>query len=105
MKERGKLRVTGWKSGREGGVFGLRVGRQNAKQFFDKKWRFVELDFDNRRVQINVTRGFWAGCPELRDPFVKVFLERNKLVPWPKGRPPRIELTPRGGNRFSVSLE
>ena len=99
------MKVTGWKSSRGGGTFGLRVGKQNAKEFFDKTWHFVDVDFEGKRVTINITESFWASCPELRDPFVRVYLEMKGMAHWPKRRPPKMELTPCGGNRFRVSVK
>lgn len=97
------MKVSGWKSGRSGGTFGLRIRKRDRDEFFNKTWRFASIDFDCDHVDIKITDGFWGDCPELRDPFVKVFLEKKGLVPWPKGHPPKMELTPFGGNRFRIS--
>jgi hypothetical protein len=97
------MKVTGWKSGRRGGTFGLRVGERNRDRFFNKRWRSADVDFGGKRVDITIGNGFWGKCPELRDPFVKVFLVKKGLVPWPKGHPPKMELTPCGENRFRIS--
>jgi hypothetical protein len=99
------MRVTGWKNSRKGGTLGLRVGKENASRFFDRKWRSVDVDFSGKVVTIDITDSFWAECPELRDPYIKVFLSNFGLAPWPKGRPPRMQLLPCGGNRFRLSLQ
>ncbi len=97
------LTVTGWKSGRTGGTFGLRVGRENANKFFQRDWLSIDVDFDGKQVTIELRQSFWTDCPELRNPFIRDFLRKRGLAPWPKGCPPKMNLVPLGQNKFSVS--
>jgi len=99
------MEISGWKSSRAGGTLGLRVGKDNATRFFDRKWRCVNLDLGGTVATVKITKRFWSSCPELRSASIGRFLERQGLAPWPKGRPPRMKLIPLVGNRFSVSLE
>jgi len=46
---------------------------------------------------------FWTTCPEFRGKAIKGWLLSHKLIPWPKGKPPILELVPLGGNRFRLA--
>ncbi len=100
--------VSGWKNGKFGGQrplsFGIRVGAVSAKKYFDKKWEVVLVEFDGTTVQVNIPKGFWAKCPELRHPAIGDWLRHKGLVNWLKGTPPRMLLTPKGENRFRLSV-
>ncbi len=99
------MQVTGWKSSREGGTLGLRVGKENAKRFFPRNWHSVRVELDGQQVTIPITRTFWSSCPELRSPFIKAFLERHGQARWRRGSPPKMQLLPSLGDAFVVSLE
>jgi hypothetical protein len=95
---------TAWKSGRDGGTFGIRVGRVDADKFFQHDSPNVVLDLGDKIVEIKLTDSFRRKCSELRGSALKDFFFDRGIVPWPKGKPPKIEIIPCGGNRFSVSL-
>ena len=96
--------ASGWKSGRDRGTFGIRVGRENAELFFQRQWRTVTLFLDGAPVEVNLTSTFWARCPELRSAEVTRFFAKHGIMTWQKGKPPKLEVTPLGGKSFSVSL-
>ncbi len=93
--------VSGWKSGRFGGhraaALGVRVGRENVEQFFDKNWDVVLVEIEGDTIPVRVTKTFWTSCPELRNPAIGAWMKKKGLAPWPKGRPPEMRLTHLGG--------
>ena len=95
---------TAWKSGRDGGTFGIRVGRGDAENFFSQNWPSVALDLGDKIVEIKMTGSFRHKCSELRGSAIKDFFFESGIGPWPKGKPPKMDIIPCGGNRFSVSL-
>lgn len=103
------MKVSGWKNGRfrKGSSIhlGIRVGRENARRFFDPKWTSVLVELDGASVAVNITSGFWKQCPELRSPAIGDWMADRGLVPWNAGNPPKLLLTPTGVRRFRLSLE
>ena len=100
--------VTGWKSGkfaaRRAVTIGLKVGRKNVERFFDKDWDFVLVEIESETIPAKITGTFWTTCPELRSPAIGTWMRKKSLVPWPKGRPPEMRLTPVGTNRFRLEV-
>lgn len=100
--------VSGWKSGRFGPrrsvALGVRVGREFANQFFDKEWDSVLIEMDEVTVPVKVTKTFWTSCPELRSPAIGAWMKKRGVVPWAKGKPPEMRLTPMGRNRFRLEV-
>jgi len=100
--------VSGWRSGkfdvRRAVALGIRVGRDNVQRFFDKDWDVVLIEIENDAVPVKITKTFWTTCPELRSPDIGTWMRTKGLVPWPKGRPPEMRLTPIGGNRFRLDV-
>jgi hypothetical protein len=103
---RARLVVSGWKSGtfllRRPVALGIRVGRKNAAQFFEKDWGGVFIEMDGLTIPIRITRTFWSSCPELRNSAIGAWMKKRGLAPWMKGKPPQMRLTPTGGNRFRL---
>jgi hypothetical protein len=102
-----KVLVSGWKSGKFDGrravALGVRVGREFANQFFDKRWDAVLVELDDKIVSVRLTKTFWTTCPELRSPAIGAWMKKQGLAPWPKGRPPELRLTPMGRNKFRLA--
>jgi hypothetical protein len=88
---------------RRGGTYGIRVGKENAERYFSKKWANIEVDIDGQFHSFGLSETFWKDCPEFRGAVIKHWLSKRALSPWPKGQPPKVELTPLGGNRFRLS--
>lgn len=101
------MRVSAWKSGkfgsRKGGTWGVRIGRKDAKRYFDKRWKTVILDLDGFLHSVRVSGTFWTTCPELRNAAIGNWLTRHGLTPWPRRKPPKLELLPLASNRFKLS--
>ncbi len=87
-----------------GGTFGIRVGRKNAEKYFDKKWRNIEVEVNGQFHSFDLPGTFWTTCPEFRGGVIKDWLAEHGLLRWPKGHPPKVELTLLDGNRFRLSL-
>jgi len=90
--------VTGWKAP----TLGVRVGASNRAKYFSKDWEFVEVELDGVFHSITVSPGFWRKCPELRGSAIQTWLVKHGHAPWPKGKPPKLELIRLGGNRFRL---
>ena len=93
------MRVTGWK----GGTYGIRVGKANAEDYFSRDRRTIEVEIDGRFHVFALSDTFWTTCPEFRGAVIGHWLQHNGLAPWPSRRPPELELTPLGNNRFRLS--
>jgi hypothetical protein len=93
--------VKGWQNG--SGGFGLRVSIQDRGRYFRPEWDHVLVELEGAgTVSIPVSAAFWRTCIELRSAEVGRWLRSAGLAPWQKGAPPRIELTPVVGNRFTA---
>ncbi len=93
------MKATGWK----GSTYGIRVGKQNAEHYFDRRWKTIEVEIAGHFHSFSLADTFWTTCPEFRGVVIGQWLDDNGLIPWPKGKPPQVELTPLGGNRFRLS--
>src|SRR5437899_6696560 len=96
------MKASGWKSG-EGGTYGIRVGKENAKKFFDPAWSTIEVEIDGSTHGFALSDTFWTTCPEFRGAEIGAWLLATGLAPWPRGKPPHLELMPLGGNRFKLT--
>jgi len=95
----GCMNATGWK----GGLLGVRVGKQNRAEHFSKDWDSIEVEIEGVFVSCPLTPRFWERCPEFRERSIHEWFIKCGLAPWPKGSPPKLELTPLGGRRFRLS--
>jgi hypothetical protein len=104
-KER-RMKVTAWKGG-DGATpsvsYGLRIGTENRARYFQRRWEFVVVALDGGGVlETYLTAGFWRSCPELRHPTFRAWFIAQGVLPWPNGKPPPLELTPAGEQRFHL---
>lgn len=95
------MEVTAWKAA----TYGVRVGRANAESYFDKTWAFVEVELDGEIHRVKLSDAFWRKCPELRSAAIGRWLQKHRLAPWPKGRPPNLDLVLLGGQRFRLCTQ
>ena len=93
------MKASGWKAA----TYGIRVGKENARNYFKKNWDTVQIEIEGVFYTFNLSKNFWTTCPEIRGAAIGRWLERNGLLPWPLGRPPQVILTPLEGNRFRLS--
>jgi hypothetical protein len=65
----------------------------------------VIVDLPNgQSTTARLSSRFWTTCPEFRSADIGRFLLEMRLAPWPKGKPPSLELVPLEGNRFRLGL-
>ena len=88
----------------KGATYGVRVGKENARRFFDRSWASIEVRIDGTFHLFRLSSTFWTTCPEFRDGPIPNWLKTNGLEKWPKGKPHRLTLKPLGENRFLLSL-
>jgi hypothetical protein len=94
------MRVSAWK----GATYGIRVGKQNAKKYFQRNWKSIEVEIDGEVHEFSLSDTFWGTCPELRGVVIERWLRKNGLLPWTKGKPPHFTLAPLAGKRFKLSF-
>ena len=93
------MKATVWR----GGTYGIRVGRANARRYFQRDWNSIVLEIDGIEHTFPLTATFWTTCPEFRGKAIAQWLQQQGLVPWLKGHPPEVVLEPLGDNRFRLS--
>ena len=49
-----------------------------------------------------ISLSFWGNCPELRFGEIGEYMLSKGLAPWPKGKPPALELVPDGDASFRI---
>jgi len=95
--------VTGWKNNY---TYGIRVGADNRGQYFIKGWSYVRVELDGEYHKFNLTKSFWAGCPEIRDSdrqhFIRDWLRNHKRIDWPENETPTAKLIPVEGRKFRL---
>ncbi len=100
------MEVSAWRNGDHSThtMYGLTIPRAARDRYFDRNWREAVVVLPNGdEVTASLRPTFWETCGELRAAGIGRWLRSEGLVPWSKGSPPRFELTPLEGNRFSVS--
>ncbi len=93
------MKVTAWRNG----SYGIHVGLPNVRQYFNRSWRSIEVEIDGILQTFRLSRTFWTTCPEFRGKVIGAWLIKNKLAPWPPGRPPQVKLVPLDRNRFRLN--
>ena len=95
--------VTAWNDGKKyptGAGYGLKIDAADRDRYFQREWKTVTLVLEGQGapVEVNVDKpSFWnKTCRELISAEVGRWLIKNGLVPWPKGRPPKLVLEPFG---------
>jgi len=97
------VEVSAWHNG--AGTYGVRIGKPNREQLFNKSWESIEVDVDGCLCQFQLTSRFWENCPEFRDSgstIIRDWLNTYHSTNWPRGNPPRFKLIPLGGQRFRL---
>ena len=81
---------------------GLLIGEANARRYFRKRVRSVELQLDGLQIQCTLEPDFWQGRPEIHDPRLSLWLEFKARA----GRQPMImALEPAGADSFVLRPE
>jgi len=95
--------ATAWNNG--GNQYGIRVGKVNRDRYFNRGWNLIEVDIEGKLYQFVLTSGFWRNCPEFRDsgqPIIQEWLTKHKILTWPKGEPPQVQLISLGNGKFRL---
>ncbi len=95
------MRVKAW---RNRARYGIRVGKENARHYFQDNWPIARINIDERSHAIRLAGRNWAELAVLQSEAIGAWLEIQGLVPWEKGHPPELELQPLGENQFRLSL-
>ena len=100
--------VSGWSNGSSnnitGGGYGIRISKNHRDQYFNKSWKTINIEFDDRpSATVNISKSFWHKCPELRSSEIGKWMLDKGLAPWPKGKPPKLKLIIIGQRRFKLS--
>ncbi len=93
------MKVKAWK----GGTYGIRVGRSNARDYFNPDWDTIEVEINGTFYIFNLSSTFWTTCPEFRGRPITNWLRSQGLTKWPSGNPPVFELIPLRDNKFKLS--
>ena len=102
------MKVTAWNNGSHhasGAGYGLKVAHTDRDRFFQKSWKSVVIVLPNgEEFDVNIAKdSFWSDtCRELISNKLGKWLIQNNHTPWPKGSPPRFELSVMSDNRFSL---
>ncbi|MDR1219449.1 MAG: hypothetical protein LBK73_07560 [Treponema sp.] len=102
------MEVSAWKSHKHGGTYGIRVGVENRRRFFNPLWKEIEVEIDGTPHTFQLTSTFWSTCPEFRDSgatAIQDWLRCNYEILWPYRRPPRFALEVVGEQRFCLKPE
>jgi len=103
--------ASAWSSGKhrhKGTTYGLKLRAEDRDRYFSRTWTCVEpfLSGQLAPATINIAKAsFWDHtCRELISAEIGRWLCAQGKTPWVKGHPPKVELEPLGGNRFSARL-
>lgn len=94
------MNVSTWK----GGTYGVRVGKENARTFFNKSWDLIEVKIGGEFFEFQLNSTFWTTCPEFRGNPLPHWFQAKGIDKWPKGSPHKLALRPITGNRFELSI-
>ena len=105
------LIVSAWNNGEHhesGAGYGLEISAADRDAYFNPNWQSVilEIQLDDRVIdaEVNVMKKFFwdPNCGELIKKEIGRWIIGQGYARWPRGHPPRIELIPVGGRRFSI---
>ncbi len=97
------MQASAWHGG--GSTYGIRVGKPNRDKYFDRSWKYIQVEIDGEFHEFELTNGFWNKCPEFRDRgtlVIRQWLHRYRSLQWPLGQPPKMKLVPLGNGRFRL---
>lgn len=82
---------------------GLYVGVSNARRYFSKRMRLIELQLDNLQIVCGLTPHFWQDKPEIQDPRLCIWLETKHPHTTPRWIEIPMALIPEGKNTFRLA--
>jgi hypothetical protein len=84
-------------------VTGLKVGAKNARRYFPKGTREIELQLGHLRIQCGLAADFWQDQPEIHDPRLCLWLESKQWRERANGPAP-LAMNRSGENSFTLDL-
>jgi hypothetical protein len=84
-------------------VAGLYVGSDNARRYFSKRKRQVELELGHLRILCGLNPPFWQDKPAIEDPRLCNWLETKHPQQGPSQTEIPLELIPSGKNSFRLA--
>ncbi len=106
----GTFTAVAWNNGshrKSGAGYGLKVSIKDRDRYFDREWTEVQLHLPTHKsVRVNIDKqSFWGGtCRELISNEIGKWLHEVGRARWPRGMPPRVLISARGGGAFDVHL-
>jgi len=99
--------VTAWNNSEHhvtGAGYGVQVQSSDIDKFFSPEWDCIllNLEGESELVEVNTNKdSFWSGdCGELINKRIGQWFFDNKLAPWEKYNPPKLNLDHIKGNEF-----
>jgi hypothetical protein len=86
--------------GRE--VIGLHVGTANARRYFSRQIRSVELHLGDLQIECALTPDFWLDQPEIRDPRLCEWLKFKLFYDLSGRMPATMAMVQFGMNSFKL---
>lgn len=84
------------------GITGLHVGASNARRYFPKGTKAIELKLGHLRIQCGLKPDFWDGRPEIYDTRLGAWLESKLLHDSPDRSPVHLAMIPDGINSYQL---
>jgi hypothetical protein len=104
--------VTAWNNGSHhtsGAGYDIKIEEADRDCYFNplRANILLELAGTDTTIEVNTAKAsFWnPTCRELIHKDIGKWRLANRLAPWHKGRPPKLELTPLGENHFRLELK
>lgn len=95
------IKVTTWKNGNAiNASYGIRIKKKDYLRLVNWKTIKVEENYIERN-----NRPFTEKCPEIRNKFIKDYLEVNNLSQWIPRKPHTLFLFEYEENQFELFLE
>ena len=104
------MKVTAWNNGSHhssGAGYGLKIGIRDRDAYFDPGAESVTLRLPNgEKIEVNTAKAsFWSEtCRELIHIEIGQWLIEKGHAPWPKGSPPKFDLS-KVGNCYELSVD
>jgi hypothetical protein len=87
--------------------FGLKLGCPLRDRWVDRSAKLIHLELEGlpHLLEVRLRGGFWNKCAEFMHEAIHGWIVGQGLpIPWPPGKPHRLEMTCVDGTHFSVKL-
>ena len=89
-----------------GNGYGLKISATDRDLYLERGWGSVVLYLSGKDlpVTVNIDKdSLWnESCRELISREIGAWLIHNGRAPWPKGKPPKFRVLPRGPRAFDI---